>query len=78
MAHDFGVRLALISFGTAAMRGLISGADFTPALQTALLAAIMFYGLGLVCGELARRVVEEHVQLKHAEVNRQDAEDAKK
>lgn len=78
MAHEFGVRLALIAFATAAMRGLFTGNDFTPTVQAALLIAGLFYVLGVVCGEMARRLVEEHVQLKHAQgMNRQDAENAK-
>jgi hypothetical protein len=61
VARQFASRLALIAFTAASLRGLISGADFQGTLQTALIAMAVFYGLGLVLGELARRVVEEHV-----------------
>lgn len=66
MAHEFAVRLALIAFATAAMRGLFSGADFQPAIQTALLALGAFYVVGLVCGEVARRLVEEYAPQQYA------------
>ena len=59
MATQFASRLSLIAFGVAVMRGLLSGADFQGSLQSALLAAAVFYGFGLVCGDLARRLVEE-------------------
>lgn len=61
MAHDYGVRLALIAFATAAVQGAFTGAAFEPGLKFALAAAALFYGLGLVCGELARRIVIESV-----------------
>ena len=66
MAHDFAVRLALIAFATAAIRGLVTGADFQPAVKTALAALALFYLLGYLCGEVARRLIEEHVQLEAA------------
>lgn len=62
MAHEFAVRLALIAFATAAIQGLVAGAAFQPAVKTALFVLAVFYGFGYVCGELARRVVEESVQ----------------
>ncbi len=62
MAHEFGVRLALIAFATAAFEGLVSRSTFEPALTRALAALGLFYLLGCLCGELARRVVEENVQ----------------
>ena len=62
MAGHFAFRLSLIAFATASLRGLIGGTDFSGGLKTALVAAALFYGLGLIVGEMARRVVEEHVQ----------------
>ena len=59
MAHEYAVRLALIAFATASIQGLISNADFQPAVQTSLIALAVFYVLGYVCGELAQRIVEE-------------------
>lgn len=62
MANDYAVRLALIAFATAAVQGVCTGAAFEPALKTALAAAAAFYVLGWLCGEMARRLVEEGVQ----------------
>ena len=61
MAHEYGVRLALIAFATAAIQGLATRAAFEPALRTALAAAAAFYVLGWLCGEMARQIVEESV-----------------
>jgi hypothetical protein len=62
VATQFGSRLALIAFATATLRGLLAGADFEGTIQSALLAGLVFFVLGLVCGELARLVVEEQVE----------------
>jgi len=62
VAHEFAVRLALIAFATAAIQGLANRADFEAALKLALAAAAACYVLGWLCGELARRVVEESVR----------------
>lgn len=62
MARQFATQLALIAFSTASVRGLISGADFEGTLEAALIAMGVFYVLGFVFGELARRVVEECVE----------------
>jgi hypothetical protein len=61
VAVQFASRLSLIAFATMSVRGIVTGADFEGALKTALLAAAAFYGLGLIVGEMARRVVEESV-----------------
>ena len=63
MAHEYAVRLALIAFATAAVQGLAARAAFEPALKLALAAAAAFYALGWLCGEMARRIVEESVQM---------------
>ena len=62
MAIQFAYRLALIACATALARGAIGGLDFRGTVQTALVVLAAFFGLGLVLGELARRVIEEHVQ----------------
>jgi len=64
VAQEYAVRLALIAFATAATQGLVTRAEFQPALKLALGAAFAFYLLGWLCGEMARRIVEESVQLK--------------
>jgi len=63
VAQEYAVRLALIAFATAAIQGLVMRADFQPALKSALAAAFAFYVLGWLCGEMARRIVEESVAL---------------
>ena len=62
MAHVYAVRLALIAFATAAIQGLAARAAFEPALKLALSAAAVCYVLGWLCGEMARRIVEESVR----------------
>ena len=62
MASLFASRLSLIAFATVSVRGVITGAEFEGTLKSALFAAVVFYGLGLVVGELARRVIEDNVR----------------
>jgi hypothetical protein len=62
VATQFAKRLALISFATAALRGLICEADFLATMQTALVCLGAFYVLGLILGEAARRIVEENIK----------------
>jgi hypothetical protein len=62
VAHEFAVRFALIAFATAAVQGIGAGAAFEPTLKVALVVLAAFYGVGYVCGEIARRTVEESVQ----------------
>lgn len=59
VAAQFAVRLALIAFAVAELRGAMLGGDFSAATKGALLAFAASFALGLVAGELARRVVEE-------------------
>ena len=63
VAHEYAVRLALIAFATAAIQGLVTRAAFEPALKLALSAAAVCYLLGWLCGDMARRIVEESVQM---------------
>lgn len=62
MAVHYAYRLALIACATTLARGAIGGGDFDGTVQTALAALAVFFGLGLILGELARRLVEEHAQ----------------
>jgi hypothetical protein len=66
VATQFAKRLALISFATAALRGLFGEADFFATMQTALVSLGAFYVLGLVLGEVARRIVEENIRTQLA------------
>lgn len=59
MALHYAFRLSLIAFATESVRGILSHADFIGATQSALVAAVIFFGLGLVLGEVATRLVEE-------------------
>jgi hypothetical protein len=63
VAHEYAVRLALIAFATATIQGIAMRAAFEPALKLALGAAAAAYVLGWLCGETARRIVEESVQI---------------
>ena len=62
MAVQYASRLSLVAFATAAVRGLLMRSELVAALQASLLAAAAFYGLGLLLGDLARRLVEEHAR----------------
>ena len=73
VAANYACRFAMIAFGTTVLRGAMGGSDFEGTVWAALAATAVFYGLGFVLGELARRVVEEHAA---AEWERQAAERA--
>jgi hypothetical protein len=62
VAQEYATRLSMIAFATAVIQGLATGAAFEPALKHALSALALFFGLGLVVGELARRIVEDRWQ----------------
>jgi hypothetical protein len=62
VSTQFAGRLSLIAFATAAVRGLWFQADFLGTIQTALVSLGVFYVLGLVIGEAARRIVEENAK----------------
>jgi hypothetical protein len=68
VAKQFAVRLSLIAFATASIHGLLAGSDFEAAVNTSLIAMAAFYALGLVGGELARRLVEETVEMEMARI----------
>jgi hypothetical protein len=70
VAQEFAVRLALIAFITASVQSVMRGAAFEPGLKSALAAGAVCYGLGWICGDLARRIVAESV---HAEFHRDEA-----
>jgi hypothetical protein len=74
VAHAFASHLALIAFATAALQALISGSKFFQSTQTALLVLLVFYGLGWILGELARRVVEENVSAELAQAANRSAD----
>jgi hypothetical protein len=66
VASQFANRLALIGFATITVRGLLAGSDFPGTIQSALVALAVYFAVGFVIGELARRVVEEAVELEIA------------
>lgn len=62
MTKQYATRLSLTAFLAAIARGLPpfgSGRDFTGTLEGALLTAAVFFGIGLIFGELGRRLAEE-------------------
>ena len=61
MAVGFAIRLSLIAFAAASFRGLLTQSDFQSTIETAMVAVAVFFVLGFIFGELARRVVEESV-----------------
>jgi hypothetical protein len=72
VAKLFAGRLSLIAFATVSLRGVMTSGQFDGTLRTALAAAAAFYVIGLMCGDLARRLVEEDARI---EVNRMIAEE---
>jgi hypothetical protein len=62
VAEQYAPRLALIAVLTVIGRGLLGDGDFAETVKTAAVAAVAFYVLGLLVGEIARLLVEEHVR----------------
>lgn len=61
MVWVYAPQLGLIAFATVLLQAAISGAPFESSITTALLALVVFYILGALIGETARRVVEDSV-----------------
>lgn len=62
MTKQYATRLSLTAFATVLIRNIPPfgpGRDFSGTLQAALVAALAFYGIGLIFGELGRRIAEE-------------------
>lgn len=62
MARQFASRVSLIAFAATAIHGAMAGRGFSAAMKTALMTGAAFFLLGLIFGELARRLVEESVR----------------
>lgn len=62
MALHVAHRLTLIAFATVAMRGVLDRAGLEATLNTALLAGAIAFPIGLVLGDLARRLIEDTVR----------------
>lgn len=62
MAKNLAARLAMIAFATASLNGALDGVAVEATLKAALQALAMFYVLGLLVGEVARHLVEEHCE----------------
>jgi hypothetical protein len=60
--QQYAPRLALIAILTVIGRGLLGDGDFAGTVKTAAVAGAAFFVLGLLVGEIARRLIEEHVQ----------------
>ena len=61
MALHTASRLALIAFATVALRGVLDGSEFRTVLILAIKIGVAFFGIGLIVGELARRLLEDIV-----------------
>ena len=61
MALHTACRLALIAFATVALRGVLDNSEFQAVLILALQIGAVFFGIGLIIGELARRLLEDMV-----------------
>ena len=62
MPQQYAPRLALIAILTVIGRGLLGDGDFEGTVKTAAVAGAAFFALGLLVGEIAGRLVEEHVR----------------
>uniref|UniRef100_A0A7C2K0U5 DUF1206 domain-containing protein n=1 Tax=Schlesneria paludicola TaxID=360056 RepID=A0A7C2K0U5_9PLAN len=62
MARQFALQLGLLAFAASTADAAVTGQDVSGGLWTALGRLAVFYGLGLVCGGLARLLVDEQVQ----------------
>jgi len=62
VAEQFAPRLALIAVMTVFGREMFAGGDFAGTVQTAAVAAVVFFVLGWLVGEIAQRLIEEHVR----------------
>jgi len=62
VATQYAPRLALIAVVTVLGRGLLGDGDVAGTVETAAVAAAAFFPIGLLVGEIARRLVEEHVR----------------
>ena len=61
MALHTATRLALIAFATIGLRGILNGMDFHSTSHLALSVGAGVFAVGLVVGDLARRLVEDIV-----------------
>lgn len=68
MAMSVGCRLAHIAFATIALRGVLDGADFHGTAYRAVWVAFCVWPIGLIVGDLARRLVEDLVRQEAAPV----------
>ncbi len=68
VAANFACQFALIAFAVAELRGVMLGGDFPAATKIAFLAGLLFFLLGLVIGELARRLAEESARYEFAKL----------
>ncbi len=64
MGMEFGLRLGLIAFAAVGLQNTLLATPFESAAATAVGASVAFFVVGLACGEIARRIVEESVQLE--------------
>lgn len=58
----FSLRLAVIAFSVTCLARVIDGQEFEATIQSAFIAGGIFWGLGLILGELARHIIEENVR----------------
>ena len=62
MSKQLAIRLSLIAFCVTSLDGVLCGSDSLSTLKSALVTMAGFFVMGLALGELARRLIEEHVR----------------
>lgn len=65
MARAFGLRLSLIVFSLEVLAGLFSGRGFEATVGSALILGGIFWGVGIILGDVARQAIEELVRSQH-------------
>jgi len=66
VAKMFATRLSLIAFTVAVIEAIVLGQSFQDGLVAAGTRAAWFFGIGLIVGEICRRVVEENAAAEFA------------
>jgi hypothetical protein len=69
VAKQFAIRLSLIMFAVSVIESAVIGEPFHAGLTAAGTKALCFFGIGLLVGEIARRVVEENAIAEFAQAD---------
>jgi hypothetical protein len=68
VVHELAARLSLLTIACRGVQGACCDTSFSDGVKTALTAGVIAYGVGLVLGEIIRRVIDEQVTREFAEM----------